>query len=835
MLTIRRDNFIYDLLVWFLISVVLASALAAGFAALTDKYFAKTVAGIMGNSGEYDLLFQMRTDKKEEARVALQRIVDEHFSGAKIESGITIAGKSSWFLTFPAQYRTKEVFSNLGFYFNDLPGGAGFSIMTEPRIAVKGVPGGVYDRVIREFESIGGVDFAFRDGSSISIVLKRPDDTNRVTRGVRDVLRRYQVLEVTLPTAYRTEDTVAIGKELAEQLTEWQDVTFIRDVSMGDRSDDYQALLSTLSQMKDFLLSYASEVRLVPGDGVRLEAGDRVALAGDYRGGIRSGMLIRPEQVVVKVLSVEPDSVKGLIIQGDAGQIRDTKVYELKNGDKIGKAVATAEVQSRKDQLAHALDEGVALLGQADIMASDLGATSGRAQTTVGKAAELQEQVREAQNMLNNTLQGIDQLTGEETQERLEKLADIFEDLGDEFNDLAQQFARVRLIEERLSRATESVRGFQTMLHLGLTAYPSSRGGIGRTLDDFDVKLDAVLKDLENRARSLDGYINQFNPLVRVLLSWSNKAQEFSGGVNHVSDLLEGDLPVTELLSDMTGITEETLMTLQTTDFEAIQSDLDKTTRQLLALNDIDLTAIIQQMKAVRASLPNLMDEEIGRSITLIDQYLGGEVIPGERVKLFLNAGPDIRALQGKIQETLESSDIRVASTPSGTIEPNLRGEVFKILREVRGVIATLIVLLLFILFFLLDQSAIIAVLKRDDIVAAEIAKGWSGFAARFQTGRGVGLIYTVGLSTSWLLLTLILSGARIPYVSVFLLAIIGGLFGLVFYKLSDRVYQLDMDEMMAGQSLGLSFPLLMREIVIPAGRPGLLQILNARRMVMRA
>ena len=38
-------------------------------------------------------------------------------------------------------------------------------------------------------------------------------------------------------------------------------------------------------------------------------------------------------------------------------------------------------------------------------------------------------------------------------------------------------------------------------------------------------------------------------------------------------------------------------------------------------------------------------------------------------------------------------------------------------------------------------------------------------------------------------------------------------------------------DEILAGQSLGMSFEEIMREIVIPGARPGLLQRLNRRRL----
>ena len=833
MLTIRRDNFIRDLIIWTMISIFLAASLAAGFAALTDKYFARAIAGIMGDVGEYDLLFTVRTDMKSKAINELRQITREHFPGSVIEPGLTIAGKSTIFLTLPERYRTKAVFSSLGSHFGKLSGGGGFSLMTEPRIIVTGVPGGVYDRMIRELESVKGVKFAFRDGSSIAVLINSSNRVDAVSAEVRKVLRRYRIVEVRFPAGHGFDDMVALSRNLTQELAGNDGLTFIRDVTMGDGADDYQALLSTLSQMKRFLLSYATEIIVIPKTGVQLEVGDRLALAGKSTL-TRSGMTLKPEHVVIKITSITPDLIQGLIVQGDAAQIGGEEAYLLGVGDKLGQIGADVQLNSRKEQLAYALDEGVSLLKQAGESASDLTDTSTKAKETITAAADIQRAIEDAQNLIRMTVGGIEGLSREQTQERLEMLAQTLSSVGGDLKGLSNSFARVRLVENRLQRALDSVRSFQSLLRIGLVAYPSTGEGIGEKLDEFDQDLKSITSGLEERARSLDDFINRFNPLVRVLLSWNNKANEFADGVRRISGALTDDSEATKMLSELTGLTDEVLYTIDNLDFAEIEGNLERASHHLIKLNKMDLAAIIEQMETVRESLPNLLDEEIGQSVNLIDRYLDGEVIPGEHIRLFVNSEVNLKDLQASVRTQLNNPKIQVTALPSGSIEPNIRGEVFRILREVRGVIAALIVVVFFILFFLLDQSAVMAVLKRHDLVISEIPMDLiiEPRKKRFLS-RWLGIIYAVVLGSVWFVAAFSLSGAQVPYINNLHLMIIGAILGVFFYYLADRIYQLDMDEIMAGQSLGLSFSMLMREIVIPSGRPGLLQFINSRRMVM--
>ncbi|HBT17518.1 MAG TPA: hypothetical protein DEB05_11265 [Firmicutes bacterium] len=94
--------------------------------------------------------------------------------------------------------------------------------------------------------------------------------------------------------------------------------------------------------------------------------------------------------------------------------------------------------------------------------------------------------------------------------------------------------------------------------------------------------------------------------------------------------------------------------------------------------------------------------------------------------------------------------------------------------------------------------------------------------------------IYAAGLGAVWLWATIKLSGAHIPYFTSQYFLVVGALIGMIFYWKAERFHHLNMEEVVAGYALGFSFTTVMREIIIPAGRPGIMQMLNRRKMVMK-
>jgi len=60
---------------------------------------------------------------------------------------------------------------------------------------------------------------------------------------------------------------------------------------------------------------------------------------------------------------------------------------------------------------------------------------------------------------------------------------------------------------------------------------------------------------------------------------------------------------------------------------------------------------------------------------------------------------------------------------------------------------------------------------------------------------------------------------------------VVGAVLGLLVACYTEKISPIAAEEVMAGEALGLSVDEVMREIVIPSGRPGLMQKLNQRKV----
>jgi ABC-type spermidine/putrescine transport system permease subunit II len=74
-------------------------------------------------------------------------------------------------------------------------------------------------------------------------------------------------------------------------------------------------------------------------------------------------------------------------------------------------------------------------------------------------------------------------------------------------------------------------------------------------------------------------------------------------------------------------------------------------------------------------------------------------------------------------------------------------------------------------------------------------------------------------------------SGAGIPYINWYIVPVVGMFFGLMIALITEKITPVSVEEIFAGKSLGMSFTEIMREIVIPNGRPGILERLNRRNL----
>jgi hypothetical protein len=837
MLFWKKDTFIKDILLLLLVSILGTALLAGGFALATDKYFAGAVSGFIGDVGQCDLLFQTREELKGAMVRRIHQIVDEQFPGATLKEGITIAGKASYFLTLPPQYKNKTIYNSLGYYFNNLPGNGNYSVMTEPRFHITSVPAGIFDLLSKQVEEIPGVNFTYNDGGNIGVILNDTKAGTKVMRKAKELLNKYQILEVRLGAPADPEALMSLGKKVSQGLVGIKGLEQVRDITMDSGTDDYQYLVNTLYEVKRFMLAYAAEVKVHPNSGQMVEVGDILVINGQNKTVVKPGSLLEPMEVVVKITAKDAAGIRGLIIQGDSSFLTDNKAYHLLPGDKIGGLAGTVEVSSRKTQLVYGMDQGIKLLNQVNLAIADYNNYTGGPGLTVQGVENAFKRLIEVKNTLNTIESSITNLNGKVSRQNLAKMVNLLEGVSSDLDYLAQTFGRIRILESRFDQAVRGLDGAQFLVGAALNS--AGQGGISDKAQQLGERLGMVEDAVRGRVKKVDDFLNRFNPLVATLLSWRNKARDFAAQINNFGTAFTPGSANYQNLTGMIRATDKTITNITGFNLPDMKMGLNIISDRLLGSGKIDLTALIAEIQRVRDSLPKLLDEEIGHAVNLMDKYVGSGSNPGESVQIFTNSSVDRELVNAKIRDVMNNSQAGIFSLPVATIQPDIRGELYKILGEVRSTIAALVVLILWILTFILDQSLIISMLKLMDFSVLPKKYDWgrSGLNWGYQILLRLlhpANLYAVIVSGFFLGLAFPLAGAGIPYLSNWIIGLLGGLLGVVISMVAERVNPINKDEVLAGLSLGLPFKTIMREIVIPAGRPGILQLINRWKMVIK-
>ena len=219
---------------------------------------------------------------------------------------------------------------------------------------------------------------------------------------------------------------------------------------------------------------------------------------------------------------------------------------------------------------------------------------------------------------------------------------------------------------------------------------------------------------------------------------------------------------------DTDSVTDGSLDSLENLDVESMRSSLGNIATQIANVQQIDVQAIIEQISDIRDSLPQLDDEEIGKSIRLIDNYLGGQVIPGERVQILIeNQKINDKELEPLLREELQNPYLNTYLVSVGVINPDARTELFRVLKEIRAAIAGILAIVFVIGILILDQATIFSTLRY--VKAVQGREKW----------RLLGLldsIFVISSLTGSFMLVLIyrLSKAEIPFVGLSAIALLG-------------------------------------------------------------
>lgn len=768
--SIMKDSFYRDVMTLMVVSIVIGSLLATSISLAANSYFSKTLSSLVGDYGEYDIIIQSREEMKEDTAIHIQKIIDEVFPGSRMKEGPTITGKTSFFIAVPAQYRTKQTYEDLGKTFGGIPGGAGVGVLTEPRLTIRGVPEGAKAMLMDQISQIDGVSFAFHDGASIGVVLSSLDKATLVTEKIKTILKQYQVVEISFPVGSEPQNPIRMGESIADAMQSQLKLEYAKNVSIDGKNDDMTYTVSTMMELKRFLAAYASQITITPNGNEKLVKGDVVAFAGS--GVLTTGNPVEKGNVLVQIGVVRPDGkAEGTITQGDSTLLTNNQGYKVTN-NVVGAPVGTVTYNNPRQQLGSALTETTKIVNQIPGVAQD------------------------TQNLTNIA-------------------TDTLNNYGKSINAMDQTLTSLQSAGTTIQAATSGLANIDTSsLQNQVDSSSKSMGGLINTLQVIKLvnsDVGATVDNLVSSQRNLTNLKTGLGALDHVAAD----ARQAKGTIDNI--VVNG---------------QTTIAALRSFDIDGSKKNINSINGRLAQLGQLNIPLVTGQLQYMAASVPNLKDEDISHSVALLDKFIAGQVIPSERIQILTTSNVSTDAIAPVVYSQVGHKNVSLYSTELGVIEPNARGEMYSVLNEVRAILSGMTAIIVTILLLALDHTAIMTVIRRSSTLKKQKTKGWRGMLTRMirvftATERVYGMVVGAVLLTSMF----ILGRGGIPYVPWIAVPFIGAVLGLLVACYTEKISPISTDEMMAGQSLGLSIDEIMREIVIPNGRPGLLQKLNQRKM----
>ncbi|MDF2930081.1 MAG: hypothetical protein K0Q75_2319 [Anaerospora sp.] len=758
-----------------LVSIFVGSVLASTLSLAANSYFSGALSGLVGEYGEYDLIIQVREEMKDDATTQINKIMNEVFPGAKFKEGPTVTGKTNLFIALPEEFKTKKTFEELGKTFGSIPGGGSVGVMTEPRLTIRGVPEGAKDTLIERIQQMEGVRFVFRDGASIGVVLLSLEKAPAVNTEIKAVLNQYQVIEITFPVGSEPANPIRLGETIANDMKNELKLEYASNVSVDSKNDDMAYMVSTMLELKRFLLAYASRITITPAPGMRLAQGDVVIFQGTADTAPAVGSAVQKNNVVVQVTGTRADgTAEGAVTQGDASQLTNLQAYKLDKEVVTGLA-GTAAYTNPRQQLGGALSETTKLVTQIPAFAQD------------------------AQNMSAITLSALNNYSSTVTA--------MEQTLGS----LTVAGATIQAATGAL--ANLDTRGIQTQLD-------SSSRAMGSMINSLQV-VRLISPDVNNSIAGLTATQQNLDTLKSGLGALDNVAAQGRQARSVIDNIVTNG--------------QSTLNNLKAFDAAGARTNLTNISGRLTEVQKLDVPLITAQLQYMAAAVPNLKDEDISHSVALLDRFIAGQVIPGARIQVLTTNNISTEAVAPIVQRDAGHNDASLYSTSLGVIEPNTRAEVMQILSQVKAILAGMTAIIATVLFLVLDHTAVMTVIRSKRLAAKLPAKGWRKFWTRFTlTFTAPERRYGMFMGAAMLTAMFVLAGGGIPYLPWIGVPVIGAVLGLIVANNTEKISPVSTEEVVAGEALGLSFDEVMREIVIPSGRPGLMQKLNNRKLKFR-
>lgn len=256
-------------------------------------------------------------------------------------------------------------------------------------------------------------------------------------------------------------------------------------------------------------------------------------------------------------------------------------------------------------------------------------------------------------------------------------------------------------------------------------------------------------------------------------------------------------------------------------DPDELRRGLDRLAEQLRLLNEIDLAEAAASIRQLEAVIRGIDRDALARASAAVERLIEAEAGRHGRIELLASGNVDEPQVRAAIAEAAAPGQAMIL--PAGRVEFDARTALMHLVRRAQGLLALALGLLVTVFFFVFDAATVLS------FVAAchRLAGSW-GLGARAALAASGGAWWGALWCAS-----VALGGVHDP--ALLAAAGVGGaLCGALFSQVAPRLSPVDVNQVEAALSVGLAQPDIVREVVIPGARPGLLMWLNHRARKVR-
>jgi len=261
---------------------------------------------------------------------------------------------------------------------------------------------------------------------------------------------------------------------------------------------------------------------------------------------------------------------------------------------------------------------------------------------------------------------------------------------------------------------------------------------------------------------------------------------------------------------------------------DSVKAELAELRREVEAAFDPEAMAhLVASARRLQGSMPSLDDEAMIDALRRYDRYLGDRAGWGATMELLVPAEVSSDAVARRVAEAAGVAPL-VADFEAGLLNPNPRASVLHILAQVRQTVAGIVALAAAAFALWADGATLLHAGRLLDRLPGAFRARPTGSGRRGRVreraavlgwGAVLGLILVAGMYH--------LAGGDIPGLSRGAVAALGALMGAVTGAFAGRISPVKEEELLAGAACGLTPAHIMREVVVPEGRPGFLMLVN--------